>query len=83
MNLFFVVETGIEDEIIAWIIVGVIAITYIIHNVLLFFNIARTVFTQLKERCTKKPEVIVVPTNPLYNHSALDDRNTEIEHRMK
>ncbi len=83
MNLFFVVETWIEDETIAWVIIGVIAVTYFIHNMLLFYSISRMVITKLKERCRKKPEINIIPDNPLYYHSALDERDTEIEHRMK
>jgi hypothetical protein len=53
MNILFIVDTGTDDKIVAWCILASIVMTYLIHNILIFFNIIGIIIQKFRERCTR------------------------------
>lgn len=53
LNLFFIIDCGIESKVVAFIILSCIITTYAIHNILAFYNITRSIITKFREKCSR------------------------------
>jgi hypothetical protein len=52
-NIFFIIQGEINNEKAAWIILASIISTYVIHNLLIFYNIIRSIIKYLRSRCSR------------------------------
>jgi hypothetical protein len=60
LNIFFILDAGVDNKIVAWGILGCIISTYAIHNLLICYNLLLIIISKLRERCTRTQEIIVI-----------------------
>jgi hypothetical protein len=60
LYILFIVDIELEDELIARLIIGSMVTTYVIHNILIVFNIIKLIIQILRQKCSRRQ----IPTLP-------------------
>lgn len=61
LNILFIVDNVLEDELIARLILGSIITTFAIHNILIVFNIISLIINKIRQWYRRIPN----PTSPI------------------
>ncbi len=71
LNILFIVDNEIEDDLIAMMIIGSMITTYAIHNILIVFNILNLIIQKLRQMCSRAQN----PTSPIATESKEESKN--------
>jgi hypothetical protein len=52
--VLFLVDIGIDEEVTTWMIIGCIGGTYLVHNLLITYNVMVMVIKKIKEKCAAR-----------------------------
>lgn len=58
----FLIDTGIDDQDIAWCILGVINITYLLHMSIMVTNLSILIFNKIKQCLGHKSMLVITRT---------------------
>lgn len=54
LYVLFLVDWGIDEEVTTWMIIGCIGGTYLVHNLLITYNVLLMLIRKIKERCAAR-----------------------------